>query len=114
VKPIIWHGEQYRLANPRAGSVASMLYVNEQKTEGVIFNYLVNYRYEEGSKYPIKMAGLDAAKKYQIKEINLFPGKKSTIDSIKTYTGDFLMKVGFNPNLNNNRTSVVLKLEEAK
>ncbi|WP_244950804.1 alpha-galactosidase [Pedobacter suwonensis] len=114
MKEIIWHGEQYRLADPRTGSVASMLYVNEQKTEGVIFNYLVNYRYGESSKYPIKLNGLDAAKKYQIREINLFPDTKSPIDANRTYTGDFLMNIGFNPVLTASRTSVVLKFEEVK
>ncbi|WP_293741137.1 alpha-galactosidase [uncultured Pedobacter sp.] len=114
VKDIIWHGEQYRLADPRTGSVASMLYVNEQKTEGVIFNYLVNYRYGESSKYPVKLNGLDAAKKYQIREINLFPDSKSPIDANRIYTGDFLMNIGFNPVLTANRTSVVLKFEEVK
>lgn len=114
VKDIIWHGEQYRLADPRTGSVASMLYINEQKTEGVIFNYLVNYRYGESSKYPVKLNGLDAAKKYQIREINLFPDSKSPIDANRIYTGDFLMNIGFNPVLTANRTSVVLKFEEVK
>lgn len=113
VKSIIWQGDQYRLANPREGSVASMLYLNEGKTAGVIFNYLVNNRYGEGSKFPILLKGLAPSKKYKIKEINLFPGTKSTIDETKTYTGDFLMKIGFNPDINTNRTSVVLTLQES-
>jgi alpha-galactosidase len=114
IKPIIWHGDQYRLANPREGSVASMLYLNEAKTSGVVFNYLVNNRYDEGSKMPIKLKGLDAAKKYVIKELNVYPGTTSSIDASKSYTGDFLMKIGYNPIVNSNRTSVVLQLDEIK
>lgn len=113
LKPIIWQGDQYRLANPREGSVASMLYMNEGKSSGVIFNYLVNNRYGEGSKFPVLLKGLDPLKKYTIREVNLYPGTNSTIDASKVYTGDFLMKVGFNPDVNAGRTSVVLTIEAA-
>ncbi|RZM27176.1 MAG: alpha-galactosidase [Pedobacter sp.] len=114
LKPIIWQGDQYRLSSPREGSVASILYLNESKSNGVIFNYLVNNRYDESSKFPIKLKGLDAAKKYQIKEVNLYPGTNSSIDATKTYTGDFLMKIGFNPQVNSGRTSVILQIDEIK
>jgi len=114
VKADIWHGDQYRLANPREGSVAAMLYLNNEKTSGVIFNYLVNNRYAENSKFPIKMQGLDPNKNYKLTEINLYPGTKSTIDGSRVYSGDFLTKIGYNPNVSASRTSVVLKLEEVK
>ncbi|MEJ7558886.1 MAG: alpha-galactosidase [Pedobacter sp.] len=114
IKPIIWHGDQYRLANPREGSVASMLYLNVEKTSGVIFNYLVNNRYDESSKSPIKFKGLNGDKRYSVKELNVYPGTNSMIDASKSYTGDFLMKIGFNPNVNSSRTSVVLQIDEIK
>ena len=114
LKPIIWQGNQYRLSDPRENSTASVLYLNEAKTAGVIFNYLVNYRYGSGSKLPILLKGLDAAKNYTLKEIDLYPGTTSTIDGNKIYSGDFLMRVGFNPDTRNDRTSVVVKIEEAK
>lgn len=79
-----------------------------------MFSYLVNNRYDEGSKLPVRLKGLDAGKKYSIKEINLYPDTKSAIDAGKIYTGDFLMKVGFNPVVNSGRTSVVLQIEEIK
>ncbi|MBD1392366.1 alpha-galactosidase [Mucilaginibacter glaciei] len=114
IKPIIWQGDQYRLANPREGSIASVLYLDEAKSSGVMFNYLVNNRYDEKSRLPILLKGLDAGKKYTVKEINLYPDAKSRIDGSKTFTGDFLMKIGFNPDVNSNRTSVVLKIDEIK
>jgi alpha-galactosidase len=112
VKPIIWQGQQYRLANPTEGSVASMLYLNAEQSEGIIFNYLVNNRYSEGSKLPIKLKGLNPSKKYKFKEVNVYPGAQSAIDESKVYSGDFLMQVGFNPSVSTERTSVVLKLIE--
>ena len=114
LKQTIWQGNQYRLSNPRESSTASMLYLNEAKTSGVIFNYLVNSRYGEGSKLPILLKGLDVDKKYSIKEINLYPGTTSTIDAGKIYTGEFLMHIGFNPDVRAERTSVVLELTEVK
>ena len=114
LKQTIWQGEQYRLSNPRESSTASMLYLNEAKTSGVIFNYLVNNRYGTGSKLPILLKGLDAAKKYSITEINLYPGTISSLDSSKIYTGEFLMRIGFNPDIRAERTSVVLQLQEVK
>ncbi len=49
------------------------MYVNDAKTSGVIFNYLVNNRYGEGSRFPIKLKGLDPAKQYAITELNVYP-----------------------------------------
>jgi alpha-galactosidase len=111
LKPIIYQGDQYRLSNPRESALASMAYINADKSSGVIFNYLVNNRYGENSKMPVRLKGLDPARKYKITEINLYPGSRSSIDGKKEYTGDFLMKIGFNPNVNSTRTSVVLKLD---
>src|SRR5258708_5817489 len=111
VKAIIWQGDQYRLSDPVTSSIASVLYLDSAKTSGVIFNYLVNNRYDAGSKLPILLKGLDPAKKYRITEIDLYPGTQSTIGAGKVYTGDFLMNIGFNPEVHAGRTSVVLKLE---
>lgn len=111
LKRIIWQGNQYRLSNPTESSVASMLYLDENKSSGVIFNYLVNYRYAVNSSSPILLKGLDPLKKYKIQEINLYPGTKSSINGETSYTGDFLMKAGFNPDVNSLRTSVILKIE---
>lgn len=114
IKPIIWQGDLYRLSDPKEESVASLMYVNEGKTSGVIFNYLVNDRYGAGSIMPIRLKGLDASKQYTITETNLYPGTNASIRGDKTYSGDFLMKVGFNPRVSTNRTSVVLLIEEKK
>ena len=114
IKSIIYKGNQFRLSDPWQNSVASVMYLNEAQSAGVIFNYLVNDRYSEGSKFPIALKGLDPSKKYRISEINLYAGTRSPIDSGKTYSGDFLMKVGFNPMVNERRASVILSLEEVK
>ncbi len=114
LKQIIWQGDQYRLANPREGSVASMMYLDSAKTSGVIFNYLVNNRYDEKSRLPVQFKGLNPALTYRLTEINLYPGAKSSIETTKVYTGDFLMKIGFNPIVNSGRPSVAIRLDAVK
>lgn len=112
LKDVIWHGDQYRLADPHEGSIAAVMYLDEKKTTGVLFNYLVNYRYGEGSKFPIRLKGLNPAKKYRLEEINLYPGEASAIPDNAVFTGEFLMNIGFNPQLNVKRTSVVVRINE--
>jgi len=113
IKPVIWQGDQYRLSDPREQNVPSVMYVDSAKSSAVMFNYLVNYRYDEGSKSPIYLKGLDPLKRYRIKEINLYPGTQSTIDG-QEYSGDFLMTIGIDPIVSTNKTSVVIQLSEVK
>jgi alpha-galactosidase len=114
IKPMVWQGDQFRLSDPREESVASVMYVTSDKSSAVVFNYLVNNRYDEGSKGPLQLKGLDPAKKYSIKEINLYPGNSSDIKEGQVFSGDFLMKVGLNPEVNSGRSSVVIQVEERK
>ena len=111
-KDIVWHGNLYRLKSPYEYDMASLMFVSPDKAKGVIFNYLTNWRYaSNAAQSPLKLQGLEPNKMYRIKEINLYGNQKSTIDNTKTYSGDFLMTVGFNPNVNLSRTSVVLSIE---
>ncbi|MDB5135651.1 MAG: alpha-galactosidase [Mucilaginibacter sp.] len=112
LKDVIWHGDQYRLQSPWDNDAASIMYVNEDRSKAVVFNYLVNNRYGTGTKTPIRLKGLDPKKKYQVKEINLYPGTNSSLDNALTFTGDFLMNIGVNPDVNANRSSVVLQINE--
>ncbi|RXF70154.1 alpha-galactosidase [Arcticibacter tournemirensis] len=112
LKDVIWQGDQYRLSSPWENDVASLMYVNAGQSRGVVFNYLVNSRYGGGSKLPVKLKGLDPKKKYRLKEINLYPDTTSPLESGKSYSGDFLMNVGFNPQVSSARSSVVLQIEE--
>ncbi|HEK22348.1 MULTISPECIES: alpha-galactosidase [unclassified Mucilaginibacter] len=114
IKPIIWHGDQYRLSDPQIDNVASVMYVDNLKNSTVMFNYLVNNRFDAGSKAPILLKGLDPARKYTVKEINLYPGAKSNLNFEAVYTGDFLMKIGINPNVDARRSSVVIQIEQAQ
>ena len=86
-----------------------MLIVPAQKLW--FFNYLVNNRFNTGTKDPIRLKGLDPQKKYQVKEINLYADAKSTIADNTILTGNFLMNIGINPDVNAYRESVVLQID---
>jgi alpha-galactosidase len=114
-KGVVWHGDLYRLASPYEHDIASLIYVNEAKTEGVMFNYLTNWRYlAEPSLRPVKLQGLDSDKLYRLTEINLYEGANTPITGQKIYSGEFLMNVGFNPLVSSSRSSVVVKVEAVK
>lgn len=112
-KNMVLHGEQYRLSSPYKNPFASLMYVHKNQSLAIMFNYLSSNRFmERMTKRPIKLKGLDANKKYSIKEINLYPGVKSTLNELVVYSGDFLMTVGINPEIDTKRTSVILLIEE--
>jgi alpha-galactosidase len=108
----IWQGDQYRLQSPWKNDAAAVSFVNKSGSEAVMFSYLVNSRYESGTHNPVKMKGLQAGQTYKVEEINIYPGKKPAVETA-TYSGDFLMQVGINPNVNLSNTSVVLKITKA-
>lgn len=113
-KDVVWHGDLFRLVNPHENDIASLMYVNLEKTRAIVFNYLVNNRYSiTATKRPVVLNGLDPNKKYTVRETNLYPGMETALIE-KVFTGDFLMKVGFNPNVTLKRTSVVLEINEVK
>jgi len=114
IKNIIWHGDLYRLADPHENSFASLMYVNDSKDKAVMFNYLTSNRYGNGTLSPIKLKGLNPDKKYKLREINIYQESRFGNRSNNTYSGNYLMTVGYNPVVNANRTSVILEIEEAK
>lgn len=115
ISDVVWHGEVYRLSDPWEKPYASVLLVNAQKERAVSFNYVVTNRYEHTySIAPIRLQGLDPAKKYRIRELNLYPGTATTLDEKAVYSGEFLMNVGFNADMNAKRTSVILEIRAVK
>jgi alpha-galactosidase len=114
-KNVVWQGDLFRLTNPWEHPVASLMYANEKQDKAVMFNYLVSNRFEFNYTFePIKMKGLSPNKKYKIRELNLYPETKTSLDEAAVFTGDFLMSVGYNPDITLKRTSVVLEITEVK
>ena len=103
----------YRLQDPYENPIASIQYVNQEKTSSVVFSFLISQRFQTFySNEPILFKGLDPKKKYEIEEINLFHREITEINQEATYSGEYLMKFGFNPIVTDKRKSVVLKINE--
>ena len=93
---VIWFGDLYRIISPYDENRAVLMYVNDNKSKAVLFNYILNIRRKDIFSR-VTLEGLDPQKKYRFKEINLFPGTKSNNpDNDKVFTGDYLMTVGLN------------------
>ena len=111
IKDLVWHGDLFRLVNPHDNPIASLMFTDSNKNRAVMFNYLVSNRFDATyTPKPIQLKGLDAGKKYKIKEINLYPDTKTSLNETKIYSGDFLMTIGLNPDINLSRKSVVLEI----
>jgi alpha-galactosidase len=96
ISDVIWLGDLYRLVSPYEEDRAVLMYVNENKSRSVLFNYFTTPR-RKNIFNRVLLQGLDANKKYRVKEINLFPGTKSAQpDNDKVLTGQYLMTVGLN------------------
>ena len=96
ISPVIWRGDQYRLVSPYEGNRAVLIYVNENKSNAILFNYHLNSRRKDIFSR-VKLQGLDRNKNYRLKEINLFPETKSVQpDNEKVFTGEYLMTIGLN------------------
>jgi alpha-galactosidase len=108
---IIWHGDLYRLVSPYEENRAVIMYVNEERSKAVLFAYTLNSRFGETFNR-VLLQGLDPAITYKIREINVFPGIRRNMENGRSYTGDYLMKVGLNVSSFEPLTSTVLELSQ--
>ena len=79
---------------PRKNPGAPVCYVSPDQQRAVLFAYDLHPRYREPMKR-LKLQGLAPDRHYTLTEVNLKPGKTSSLRcNGKTYSGDYLMKVG--------------------
>ena len=110
---VIWHGDLYRLISPYEENRAVLMYVNSAKNKAVLFAYTLNSRFGETFNR-VRLQGLDPAKTYKIQEINVSTeGRRfGPSESGKSYTGDYLMKIGLNAGSATPLTSAVFEITE--
>ena len=112
ISDVIWFGDLYRIESPYESNRAVVMYVDENKNKGIVFNYHLNTRRQDIFN-KVLLQGLDPKKNYRIREINLFPGTKSAQpDNEKVFSGSYLMNVGLNlsPGRANPLTSNIYEL----
>ena len=92
--PAIQQGDLFRLRSPYEGNQAALMYVDPNQRQAVLFGYNLRTRFLE-TVLPVRLQGLDPARRYKVTEINLIPGAKAELPAHgQTYSGDFLMQVG--------------------
>ena len=110
---VIWHGDLYRLISPYDENRAVLMYVNSEKNKAVLFSYALNSRFGETFNR-VRLQGLDPAKIYKIQEINVeTEGRRfGPSESGKSYSGDYLMKIGLSTGSGMPLTSAVYEISE--
>ena len=101
IRPLVMHGELYRLVSPYESPLASLSYVSTDKQKAVVYFYQT----KDGNEPRVMLGGLDAQKKYRVEEVtSRFPANG------KVFTGAELMEKGLENPLNTQFESAVLIL----
>ena len=111
VKDIVLHGDLYRLLSPYENDRASMMYVNDDQSKGVLFAFLMK-KGNGGDFSAIYPRGLDPDAKYRITEVN--KGSYSRVEAYenKVFSGSYLMEEGLRFSMWNIDESSVLLLSK--
>ena len=114
LKELIWSGDLYRLISPYEEERSVLMYISQDKSRSLLFSYALHPRFSTRFS-PVRLNGLDPNKSYKLNEINKMPGIRSFFPSEgKTFSGDYLMKIGVSLPNNNELTSAVIEITEAK
>jgi alpha-galactosidase len=119
IKDVIYTGDLYRLISPYEENRAVLMYVNNSKSKAILFGYTLNARYGE-TLNRVKLQGLDPEKTYKLQEINISPERRGPgmgmgpgmSEGGRSYSGDYLMKIGLNIGSATPLTSVVYEITE--
>lgn len=114
LKDLVWKGDLYRLVSPYEEDRAVLMYTNEAKDKAILFAYSLHPRaFNQYSA--VRLQGLDPNKKYKIEEINKMQGLRSWFPADgKTFSGDYLIKIGLKLPNNGDLTSAVVEITEVK
>jgi len=114
LKDLVWKGDLYRLVSPYEDDRAVLMYTNESKNKAILFAYSLHPRaFNQYSA--VRLLGLDANKNYKLEEINKMPNSRGRfVADGKTFSGDYLMKIGLQLPNNGDLTSAVIEISEVK
>lgn len=115
IRPIVQFGDLYRLLSPYESRRTAMMYVAEDKSEAVLFAYLLK-KTINGDTQPLILEGLDPARNYKVTELNKAPQGYSWFTPLegKVFSGDYLMKYGLRFTMYNEYDSKVIYIESVK
>lgn len=110
LKPVIYSPALYRLVSPYESDHCVMQRVSQDKSHSLVYAYDLHPLYGE-NLLPTKLKGLDPDARYLVREVCLMPGSQSWLSCDgKTFTGDFLMKVGIRVLSSNDMVSHIIEI----
>lgn len=112
LKPLIYDGDLYRLVSPYTSNHCVIERVDANASHAILFSYDIHPRYGE-KILPVRLQGLNPQAKYRVKEVNMMPGNSSWYSfNDKTFSGDYLMKIGLPVLTTSQTTSHILEITE--
>jgi len=112
IRPLIQFGDLYRLLSPyQKGGWSASVYVDKDKSKAVLFTYSMKF-HSRTEFFECKLNGLDPDKKYRLEELNTRGNHKSFWADGQIFTGEELMKIGINLNIEALFDSSVILLSE--
>ena len=112
IRPIVQFGDLYRLLSPyHKGGWSASVYVDKDKSSAVFFAYSTKF-HSRTEFFECKLDGLDPDKKYRLEELNTKGSHKSFWADGQIFTGEELMKIGINLNIEALLDSSVILLSE--
>ncbi len=94
LKEVIFSPNLYRLVSPYQGNHCAFMRTTDDKSHAVVFAYDLHPRFHEALQ-PVRLQSLAPEATYKVSEIMPMSEEKSKLPfNGKTYTGDYLMKVG--------------------
>lgn len=111
VRDIVQEGDLYQLWSPYdPGKWNSMSYISKDKARALFFAFSLDFH--ERTIIPnFRMKALQPDARYKVKELNPINRNFFWGDG-QIFTGEYLMKVGINPNIKRKGESLVLYLEK--
>jgi len=109
LRPVIQQGDLYRLVSPWDNNHAALMYVNDDRSQAVVFVYGLNRFIMSDYAPPLLLQGLDPAKRYRISEVNKEKKDHSRVNG-KTLGGAALEALGLPIKLEGDYDSAVFEL----
>ena len=111
LRHIVHLGDLYPIHSPYStDKFSATQYVSKDKKEALLFTFSLDYHGRTWMPNFL-LQGLEPDKKYKVTEINVL-GKNYFWGTNKIFTGDYLMKVGVNINIQKRGESAVLYLQQ--
>ena len=106
IRPLIMHGNLYRLSSPYKNPLAALSYVSSDKQKAVLYLYQM----EEDRSRQLCLRGLDPDSYYSLREVNTQEATNRRYEGV--YTGRALMEEGIATMLSHPYESAVIVIEK--